>query len=112
MRIFPLLLTLATLVAGCRSQASADNEYSQGQIVSHAVNDVWLATHSALRGLGRGSKRFDETELKAQAIIQGQAVTVRIEKAGQGKTIVRVITPDPTVATDVLQSITALLRRP
>ena len=112
MRISLALLVLVALLSGCKSSPNTDNEYSQGQIVSRAVDEVWVATHSALRGLGRGPKRFDEAALEAQAVIGGEEVTVRIEEAGSTKTIVRVVTHDPTVATDVLQAITALLRRP
>lgn len=112
MRLSLALLLLVTLLSGCKSSPTTENEYSQGQIVSKAVDEVWVATHSALRGLGRGPKRFDEAKLEAQAVVQGELVTVRIEEAGTARTIVRVVTQDPTVATDVLQAITALMRRP
>ncbi len=103
---------MVTLLSGCKSPSATENEYSQGQIVSMATDEVWVATHSALRGLGRGPKQFDEAKLEAQAVIEGELVTVRIEEAGSARTIVRVVTHDPTVATDVLRTITALLRRP
>ncbi len=117
MRPRQLLLCLILGVAApvgtfcaCSSPETA-NEFSQGQTVPAAVDEVWLATRSAMQGLGRGSKSFDEEKLEATALIEGQRVTVRIEEAGFRRTIVRVMTRDSRVAADVLQSITALLPR-
>jgi hypothetical protein len=111
MHVLPLLLALVALLSGCNSTAEMDSEYSQGQIVPNAVDEVWVATHSAMRGLGSGRKLFDSEALEAQAVIQGEQVTVRIEGAGYRRTIVRVLTRDAQVAADVLRAITALLPR-
>lgn len=111
MRLLPLLLTLAVFLSGCNSTPETDKEYSQGQIVPNAVDEVWVATHAAIQGLGRGNKYFDDVAFEAQAIVQGENVTVRIEEAGYRRTIVRVMTRDATVAANVLRAITALLPR-
>ena len=106
LRLLPLLLALALL--GCYT-TTEETEYSQGQIVSHAVDEVWVATRSTMRGLGRGEKQFDEQTHEAVAVIGGEKVTVRIEAHSFRRTIVRVITKDVTVAQEVLQAITSLL---
>jgi len=111
MHPLPLLLVLVALLTGCNSTAETDNEYSQGQIVPNAVDEVWAATHSAMRGLGSGQKLFDSEALEAQAMVQGERVTVRIEGAGYRRTIVRVVTRDANLAENVLRAITSLLPR-
>ena len=104
-----LVLALSTLL-GC-SSTPEENEYSQGQIVNNAVDEVWVATRSAMRGLGRGEPKLDQGTYEAVAVVGGETVTVRIEEHSFRKTIVRVVTKDAAVAQDVLQAITSLLPR-
>ena len=110
MRSLLTLLLLASTLLGC-STTPEDNEYSQGQIVTNAVDEVWVATRSAMLGLGRGEKRFDAQAREAVAVVGGETVTVRIEGHSFRKTIVRVVTREAAVAQDVLQAITSLLPR-
>ena len=107
-----LLTPIAAGLVGCKSDPDGPHmEYSSGIIVEQQLQDVWVATRSVLIGFGRGSTRFNEQRHEAQAVIDGEVVTVRIEEHETGRSILRVITDDTELAQTVLSAITALLPR-
>ncbi len=112
MRFLLPLLPLALLL-GCRSDgdSQAATEFSRGVVISHRVNDVWIASRSVMMGIGQGAKQIDDQGHEISAMIDGEAVSVRIEEYDASRSILRVITKDADLAQMVQDSITAMLPR-
>lgn len=85
-------------------------ERSQGVILSHSVDDVWLAARSAVVGMSRGPRELDEANHDAAAVIQGVPVLVRVEEHASGRTILSVICENELVAQEVLDAVQGLIR--